>query len=287
MAGTRYAKIPDSAAQALAFPRNHIAELKNRPELHRQAVYFLLGVDTVSGRDAVYVGEARVITKQFIEHLAKKDFWSECIVCPTPGDTFPLSHIKYLQSIFVAGAHADGDYHVLNSAPAKEPALGQAERDAMDEYVGNVKALLAAFARPVLESSQVRSRIAPGSVSTSNLDVNVPTDAERLQLRVSGIMASGLRAAGGALLVLKRSHANKQVELSLSNGNLGVRSMLIRTGVLVDAGDHFQFVRDYTFTSPTQAASVILGYNANGRQMWRVGDGRSLGEIDRHRQRVA
>lgn len=43
--------------------------------------------------------------------------------------------------------------------------------------------------------------------------------------------------------------------------------------------DTYLFTRDAVFTSPSHAASVILGRNANGRIEWKDKDGRTLRDI--------
>jgi hypothetical protein len=54
--------------------------------------------------------------------------------------------------------------------------------------------------------------------------------------------------------------------------------MLIQNGTFIAKGTFYKLSRDYTFTSPSTAASVVLGRNANGRLEWK-GDGQTLGEI--------
>jgi hypothetical protein len=57
------------------------------------------------------------------------------------------------------------------------------------------------------------------------------------------------------------------------------RDDLIRQGVLAADGDAFVFTQDYTFGSPSTAASVVMGRNSNGRIDWKTADGRPLKEI--------
>ena len=41
-------------------------------------------------------------------------------------------------------------------------------------------------------------------------------------------------------------------------------------------GEQYVFVQDYAFRSPSTAAAVTLGRNANGRTEWKDGQGRTL-----------
>ncbi|HEX9781816.1 MAG TPA: DUF4357 domain-containing protein, partial [Opitutaceae bacterium] len=50
-------------------------------------------------------------------------------------------------------------------------------------------------------------------------------------------------------------------------------------GVLILAGDAFQFTQDYTFSSPSLASAVVLGRASNGRTDWKDESDRTLKEI--------
>ena len=62
-------------------------------------------------------------------------------------------------------------------------------------------------------------------------------------------------------------------------GMYDLRQELISKGVLVMQAGLYQFTQDYTFSSPSTAASVLLGRSANGRVEWKGEDGRTLKEL--------
>ena len=62
-------------------------------------------------------------------------------------------------------------------------------------------------------------------------------------------------------------------------GMFDLRQELINNGVLAMQGELYQFTQDYSFSSPSTAAGVVLGRNANGRVEWKAADGRTLKEI--------
>jgi hypothetical protein len=49
--------------------------------------------------------------------------------------------------------------------------------------------------------------------------------------------------------------------------------------VLAKDGDAYVFTQDYVFGSPSTAASVVMGRNANGRVDWKAVNGQSLKEL--------
>jgi hypothetical protein len=61
-----------------------------------------------------------------------------------------------------------------------------------------------------------------------------------------------------------------------------MRQKLIDDGVLRQVDNTYLFVSDYIFSSPSQAAAVVLAREANGWIEWRYDDGKTLDEV--HRQ---
>jgi hypothetical protein len=60
---------------------------------------------------------------------------------------------------------------------------------------------------------------------------------------------------------------------------LDLRERLVEKGVMISEGDHYRLVQDYTFSSPSTAAAVMMARNANGRIEWKAADGRTLKQI--------
>jgi hypothetical protein len=59
-------------------------------------------------------------------------------------------------------------------------------------------------------------------------------------------------------------------------GMFDVRQQLITNGVLALADGLYRFTQDYSFSSPSTAAAVVLGRSANGRIEWKDALGRTL-----------
>jgi len=60
-----------------------------------------------------------------------------------------------------------------------------------------------------------------------------------------------------------------------------MRQELVTDGSLVEKNDHLVFSRDVEFSSPSAAASIIHGGNANGFLAWRDANGTTLGDIEK------
>ncbi len=77
---------------------------------------------------------------------------------------------------------------------------------------------------------------------------------------------------------MKGSAVSREVVKSLiksQHSNYKLRLKLEADGII--SGGVFQ--RDYEFSSPTKAASVVRGFNASGQHYWTTEDGRRLKDI--------
>lgn len=87
--------------------------------------------------------------------------------------------------------------------------------------------------------------------------------------------ASGYSLDGDNFVVMKGSHIASDITDGLQTGYLILRNQLIVDGMIVDG----TFKEDYTFTSVSAAAVVILGRSANGRTEWTKLDGRTFAQV--------
>lgn len=55
-----------------------------------------------------------------------------------------------------------------------------------------------------------------------------------------------------------------------------MRNRLIESNSIVEQNGEMIFPDDYLFSSPSAAASMVLGRNANGLTEWKLKDGTSL-----------
>ncbi|MGH3209201.1 MAG: DUF4357 domain-containing protein [Trebonia sp.] len=97
---------------------------------------------------------------------------------------------------------------------------------------------------------------------------------------MKGALATGRECYGG-FLVQAGSRAAPGDGGSLSTANLRVRQNLRDSlGFVPDnGGRHLRLTLDTLFTSPTQAASVMLGTNANGPGGWRTAGGATYNQV--------
>lgn len=285
VSGIRHGEIANWSGQAIACPRTRFSDLKDWVEARRPGVYFLFGIDEETGKEVVYVGEAEVVTERVSSHISGKDFWSDLVAFTSKDDNLTKGHVRYLEARLVELASSAGRYILKNAASPQLPALPRADRDAMEEFIENVRTLLGVLGHRALEPLTMRLATAP-TVTTQPVSVAPRVTAitglsepEYFYLRIGGITASAIQTNEG-IVVLAGSDAASDVQASLSMGYRSLRERLIAAGVITKADGKYRFARDNLFPSPSQAAAVVVGYSINGRDAWKTKESHTWGQVE-------
>lgn len=285
VSGIRHGEIVNWSGQAISCPRTRFADLKDWAEARRPGVYFLFGVDEDTGREVVYVGEAEVVSERVSSHISGKDFWSDLVAFTSKDDNLTKGHVRYLEARLVELASSAGRYVLKNAASPQLPALPRADRDAMEEYIENVRTLLGVLGHRALEPLTMRPAVAPAAtnqpvpVLPPATPITAPSESENFYLHIGGIAASAIRTNEG-IVVLAGSDASSDVQASLTIGYRSLRDRLIASRVITRSDGKYRFARDNLFSSPSQAAAVLVGYSINGRDAWKTKEGRTWGQVE-------
>lgn len=265
--GLRIVEKSNWIGKALVFPRALLPQVKARPELAQTGVYLLLGPRPDGEGDMLYVGEGDPIRPRLERHYAEKDFWTRAIGFAT-GSAGQLNkaHVQFLESRLIALARAAKRMPLDNANQPAEPSLSEADRADMEVFLGHMLGML-----PVLGVHAFEQ--APKAPAAKAAPV--------LTCKGKGVQATGYEASQG-FVVRAGSQAVADTVPSMAlhvRGMYDLRQELIGNGVLGLQGGLYQFTQDYSFSSPSTAAAVVLGRSANGRIEWKAADGRTLKEL--------
>lgn len=253
--------------KALMFPRVLLPQVKTRPELAQTGVYLLLGPRPDGEGDMLYVGEGDPIRPRLERHYAEKDFWTRAIgFTTTTAGQLNKAHVQFLESRLMALARAAKRLPLDNANQPAEPSLSEADRADMEVFLGHMLGML-----PVLGVHAFEQ--APKAPAAKVSPV--------LTCKGKGVQATGYEASQG-FVVRAGSQAVLDSVPSMAlhvRGMFDLRQELIGNGVLGLQGGLYQFTQDYSFSSPSTAAAVVLGRSANGRIEWKAADGRTLKEL--------
>ncbi len=253
--------------KALVFPRALLPQVKARPELAQTGVYLLLGPRPDGEGDMLYVGEGDPIRPRLESHYAQKDFWTRAIgFTTTTAGQLNKAHVQFLESRLIALARAAKRMPLDNANQPAEPSLSEADRADMEVFLGHMLGMLPVLGVHAFEQAPKAPAAKAGPVLTC---------------KGKGVQATGYEASQG-FVVRAGSQAVLETVPSMAQhvrGMFDLRQELISNGVLAMQGALYQFTQDYSFSSPSTAAAVVLGRSANGRVEWKAADGRTLKEL--------
>lgn len=275
--GIKHSEIVNWSGQAMSSPRNLVKKLKDWTEAQRPGVYFLFGLDE-KGNDSVYIGESENVFERLAQHVAdpKKDFWDEVVFFTSKDENLTKAHVKFLESKLTLLAMDANRYKVQNGNNPQQSKLPRGDRDAMEEFINNIRILIGAMSHKVLEPINKQQLVCGTELSDIN---DTQTSNNDLYLNINKINAKAILTDEG-IVVKKGSEVflNEKDSLGLTYKNM--RSKLQDEGILVKNEDKLFFTKDYLFPSPSQAAAVIVGYAINGRSSWCLADGTTLKEYE-------
>ena len=253
--------------KALVFPRALLPQVKARPELAQTGLYLLLGPRPDGEGDMLYVGEGDPIRPRLESHYAQKDFWTRAVgFTTTTAGQLNKAHVQFLESRLIALARAAKRMPLDNANQPTEPSLSEADRADMEVFLAHMLGMLPVLGVRAFEQAPKTPAAKAGPVLTC---------------KGKGVQATGYEASQG-FVVRAGSQAVADTVPSMAlhvRGMFDLRQELIGNGVLGLQGGIYQFTQDYSFSSPSTAAAVVLGRSANGRIEWKAADGRTLKEL--------
>lgn len=280
--GIRHAEVVNWTGQAFICPRTRLTELAQWEQTRRPGVYALFGIDSDTAQPLAYIGEAENVYDRIQQHVGGKEFWNEVAFFTNKDENLTKAHIRYLESRFLEIAMMGRRYKLENGNTPQRPALPLSDRDSMEEYVDLARSLFGVLGHRILEPPVVQLITPlpsgpPGEEVEPTPTVNfVGTE---LFLSTSNLKAKAVLTDEG-LVVRAGSKAAREVMDSLSAGYRRLREGLFTQGILIDDGDSLVFTSDQLFSSPSQAAAIIVGYSINGRHNWKDQSGRNLAAIE-------
>jgi len=259
----RIAEITSRTVQAIQIPRSKLSEAGNREEIKNVGVYFLFGTDEKTGDQVVYIGEAEDCYNRIIQHNRNKGFWESVIAVTSKTNSFTKAHAKYLEWYCHKIATKTNRITVDNSSIPSKPFISeQMEADLMDNYE-TIKVLLSTLGFPILEEVKKEKR-----------------PSELLYCKGRGVVATGQYTEDG-FLVYKGSQCHNTFVPSAAESLHKMRQRLIDNGTLLLEDGQYIFKKDYMFSSPSQAAMLVLARNTNGWTKWKDSNGKTLDELKR------
>ena len=192
--GIRHVEIANWSGQAIACPRSRLNELRQWTEAQRPGVYFLLEKQTAETGDRAYIGESENVVKRLSQQDKNQDFWNEVIVFTSKDENLTKAHIKYLESRLTAISIEADRYKIENGNTPTESTLPRADKDAMEEFVHNLRIVLGTLGHRVLEP--IKATVIPSSTQ----DDSPKLSQFEFTFSIRGLNARGQQTDDGFVL---------------------------------------------------------------------------------------
>jgi len=276
--GIKHAEIVNWTGQAISCPRKRISELKEWPESKSPGVYFLLGEDLEYDIPLIYIGESENVHERLSIHGVKKEFWREVVFFTNKDENLTKAHIRYLESRLVQQANHVNRSKLENGNSHQLPTIPRSDRDAMEEFIGNIRVLMGVLGHRFLEPI-----VSERDSSNKTTDESVIADNIPLSLNYKKLKASAVLTDEG-VVVLKGSEALPQIKETLTPGYKKIKRNLVDSGKLTEENGKLILQVDYLFNSPSAAAGILIGQASNGRVLWKDRNGRTIAQIEEEAQ---
>lgn len=239
--------------------RNELREFEKRNDAKNTGVYFLFGKDD-NNETTIYIGEAENILTRLKQHISDNNYWNDAIAIISNNDFLNKAHIKYLENEFYSLAYNAARAVLVNRTVPTRSSVSEYDEAMLQGFINDTKLLVNTLGYNVFDS-----------VST-DCDDTAPLFYINAARGATGI---GKMVSGG-FAVLKGSVISSSVTNSYTSGNSKRRQHLIDNGIV---NQDFVFVKDYVFNSPSTAANIVMGRNANGLTEWKTEDGHILKSV--------
>lgn len=260
--GRWVSELSNWTGKAYKIPRTYVNVCADRDDLNHTGVYFLFGQNEDSELPQVYIGEAENILTRIKQHLSDKDFWTECIAFISKDNNLNKAHIKYLENHLYCLAKQANRYEMINANIPTPSSISEMDQAEMDEFIDNMRLILSVLGHKVLET-----------IGGTAPDKNSPLFFLKDR---SGSEARG-RPTSDGFAIMKGSKIAQSVANSLSQSVLNKRQQLMDKGIIDKS---YTFTQDWSFTSPSLAAGIVVGYSINGRTAWKDKKGMSLKDCE-------
>ena len=241
-----------SNTKALKIPRSKLSEAAAEIKKCNIGVYFLFSEKTVIGIEKVYIGESEKLYTRLLKHANNKVDWITSVAfC---GADLNKAIIRYIEKELFAAVKSNGHNATIKQA-ATSVAISESDILFAENFIEEIRMFLGVFGYVALRTAEKESEVyfckAKDADSTGFLSTN------------------GFTVQKGSRIASKTAPAFTHSNYSI------IREALEQGGIIKDC----VFQRDYGFSSPSAAASVILGNSSNGRVVWKTAEGTNLGDV--------
>ena len=271
--------------------RNDIVtkKLHSRPEAERPGVYILLGekvpepiAEEKESEPTAYVGETdNQIIVRLNQHIVEKDWWEKAILITSQPNYLNKAHVLYLEARLLKIIKKAGNVR-LENVQEPDPRISGDDELEMNRFLDALLVILTTLHGDMFLKKPTRqeNEEKPRDEASSSTRITFELRSDRLGYNARMVLD------GSDYIVLADSLARKwQGDKHATDGK---RIDELKNKGILESTDEgmLRFTEDYAFKSPSKAARVVTGRNANGRTEWLIeGSDQSLRQWEEEQAR--
>jgi len=248
-------------ARVVKIPRSLLALSSQREELKQVGLYLLVGDnDEESDRPYVYVGESESLFERLKQHdnEFKKFTWKTALVVLAQDAAINKAHAKFLENKWYQILLKNDAVELKQDTPAKS-ALNESDQAVADDFSTTAQFLIGALGYRFFET------IGAAKKSTTTTEIH---KFKFLTSQKKGNTAFGYAVENG-FVVEKGSKLDPDEKPGSIAYWKPVRDDLKQKKIIGEINGVWQFLQDWTTSSPSRAAAVVYGGAVNGQEAWK------------------
>lgn len=250
-----------STITTYVIPRSLLSNAKKISGITRQGIYYLINENDDNKIAQIYIGQTRNGVTRLDDHNRSKNFWNKAIMFLADNKTFSLDMISGLEEYAIKKAHEAKRYKVENTVKPKYE-IDEYDLPLIEEVYDEIQFIMATLGYKMNDATQEQSNI------------------EKFYTTRNGINACGIYS-GEQFEVLADSEIDLEKNFSTRPQVQKQREIAFRNGDIVEINGKYILKVSMSFSSPSTAASFVLGHSANGWVEWKNKDGKTLDEVYR------
>ena len=259
--GIRLVRRNLSTMTTYIIPRPLLSEAKAIQGITRPGIYYLIHESDDNKIAQIYVGQTRNGVTRLDDHNRSKDFWNKAIMFLGDSKTFTLDMISGLEKFAIEKAQESKRYKVENTVVPKYE---------IDEYD-------LASVEEIYEEIQFIMATQGYKMDNATATLN---EADVQHTTRNGIVARGV-FDGEHFVVLEQSEITLKPNASFPKSMQAQRETAIANGDITESNGKLYLTKSISFSSPSSAASFVLGTSANGWVEWKNANDKTLDELFR------
>lgn len=267
--GMLTAEVFNWTGHVLVTPRTRLKEALARPQSSFTGVYLLLGER--DGKPLAYIGEGEDIAARMKSHEANKDWWTTAVLVTSAANNLHKAHAKFLESRLVEEAKKVGVMPLDNGNTPPRPGLSESACANMEAFLDYLFMVLPAVRIDMFVQNVRPAAVATPSASPTASSVQFTLDYPKQGLKAVAVLEDGefVVQAGS------QARAAWEGQEKATSAYASLHDELKRSGVLIPHGNHCVFAENYAFSSPSAAAAVVYGRQAQGTTAWKTSIGQT------------